>query len=127
MVQQQYNWIVSDLIAAYDSGRYDWIIAYAHRPMYCSNIDDIPDCSSDAEVMRMGPKGDGQWGIETALSVRPVDMFFAAHEHSYVRKKKKKKHADSRTHMCMEKRHSSRDAATAVTQKKKKKELKGTI
>ena len=83
MVQDQYNWIVADLTAAYDSGIYDWIVAYAHRPMYCSNIDDLPDCTDDAERLRVGPKGDGEWGLETALSTRPVDMYFTAHEHSY--------------------------------------------
>lgn len=24
----------------------DWIIMYGHRPMYCSNVDDLPDCSA---------------------------------------------------------------------------------
>lgn len=87
MIEAQWNWIVADLTAAYDSGKYDWIIAYAHRPLYCSNIDDIDDCTSDTELLRKGyptgPNGTYQWGFESALSVRPLDIYFAAHEHSY--------------------------------------------
>jgi hypothetical protein len=89
MIENQWNWIVADLTAAYDSGQYDWIIAYSHRPMYCSNVDDMPDCSTDAETLRLGvpsgPNGTLQWGIEAALSVRPIDLYFSAHEHSYER------------------------------------------
>ena len=76
----QFAWIQSDLIAAYDSGDFDYIIAYGHRPMYCSNVDDMPDCSSDAQLLRAG-----QYGLERALSVRPVDLYIAGHQHSYER------------------------------------------
>jgi hypothetical protein len=84
-MEAQWNWVQSDLIAAYDSGKYDWIIAYAHRPMYCSNVDDMPDCSTDTQTLRdgiPGPNGTLLYGLEAALSVRPVDIFFSAHEHS---------------------------------------------
>lgn len=89
MMADQWNWIVDDLTKAYDSGEYDWIFAYSHRPFYCSNTDDIPDCTHDAAKLRKGipsgPNGEYQWGIETALSVRPIDLYMSAHEHSYER------------------------------------------
>jgi hypothetical protein len=87
-MEAQWNWIRADLIAAYDSGKYDWIFAYSHRPLYCSNVDDVPDCTNDAHTLRdgipgpQGPNGTLLWGIEEALSVRPIDIYFSAHEHS---------------------------------------------
>jgi len=33
MIEAQWNWIRNDLIQAYDSGKYQWIFAYAHRPL----------------------------------------------------------------------------------------------
>ena len=83
MIANQWNWLVADLTEAYDSGKYGWIIAYSHRPLYCSNVDDVPDCTSDAELLRLGPGG--LYGFETAFAMRPLDMYFAAHEHSYER------------------------------------------
>lgn len=88
MIQAQWQWIVDDLTAAYDSGEYAWIFAYSHRPMYCSNTDDVPDCTTDAETLRRGilnANGTYQWGFEDALSVRPIDLYLSAHEHSYER------------------------------------------
>jgi hypothetical protein len=35
LIEHQYDRIKADLIEAADSGRYDWIVAYGHRPMYC--------------------------------------------------------------------------------------------
>jgi hypothetical protein len=44
----------------------------------------MPDCSTDAELLRLGFDG-ARFGLEEALSVRHVDVYFAAHEHSYER------------------------------------------
>ena len=39
----------------------------------------------DAETLRIGPHGDGEYGFETAFALRPLDLYLAAHEHSYER------------------------------------------
>lgn len=83
MIQAQWEWLVADLAAAYDSGKYDWIAAFAHRPLYCSNVDDVDDCTKDTELLRNGFQG--KYGWEEAFATRPLDFYFAAHEHSYER------------------------------------------
>jgi len=83
MIAAQWHWLVDDLTRAYDSGKYAWIVAYGHRPLYCSNVDSLTDCMSDTELLRKGPGG--MYGFEAAFSVRPLDIYFAAHEHSYER------------------------------------------
>jgi len=85
MIAAQWHWLVADLKRAAESGKYAWIIAYGHRPLYCSNVDDIPDCTVDAETLRKGPGG--MYGFEAAFASVPgaLDIYFAAHEHSYER------------------------------------------
>jgi len=83
MIQAQWEWLVADLAAAYDSGKYDWIVAFAHRPLYCSNVDDVDDCTKDTELLRNGFQG--KYGWDEAFATRPLDFYFAAHEHSYER------------------------------------------
>jgi len=82
-VAAQWHWLRDDLERATKSGDYAFIIAYAHRPMYCSNVDDMPDCSTDAGTLRKG--FDHRYGIETLMHDFNVDLFIAAHEHSYER------------------------------------------
>jgi hypothetical protein len=84
MIAAQWHWLVADLKRAAESGKYAWIIAYGHRPLYCSNVDDIPDCTVDAETLRKGPGG--MYGFEAAFASVPgaLDIYFAAHEHSSV-------------------------------------------
>jgi hypothetical protein len=60
-----------------------WIFALGHRPLYCSNVDTITDCTVDATKLREGING--QWGWEEAFATRPLDAYFGAHEHSYER------------------------------------------
>jgi len=80
----QYEWLQSDLAKAVNNrANVPWIIAFAHRPQYCSNVDDMPDCSTDAETLRTGING--QFGIEALLLEYNVDIFFCGHEHSYER------------------------------------------
>jgi len=82
MIAAQYEWLVADLAKAVDSGKYDWIVAFGHRPLYCSNLGVLTDCTADTATIR-----DGQYGFETAFNTRPgsVDLYFSAHEHSYER------------------------------------------
>ncbi len=50
---EQLKWLEQDLIAATDPETRKirpWIIAYGHRPMYCSNTD--TDCTELAPILR---------------------------------------------------------------------------
>jgi len=83
--EAQFNWLQKDLSDA-RSRNVDWLIVYGHRPLYCSNIDDIPDCWTDAETLRTGkPSGKGDFGIEKLLEQFNVDVYLCGHEHSYER------------------------------------------
>ncbi len=65
----RFDWLRADLAAARARG-IDWLIVYAHRPMYCSNVDDMPDCSKDAEQLRDGYlnlDGTREYGLEQVL------------------------------------------------------------
>jgi hypothetical protein len=79
----QYEWLDKDLQIARDNGA-DWLVVYGHRPMYCSNTDDVPDCTTDAETLRVGWNNTG-YGMEDIIHKHKVDFFFGAHEHSYER------------------------------------------
>lgn len=76
-VQQQYDWLEQDLIAAnLNRAERPWIIAFGHEPMYCSNADH-DDCTSTKSVIRAG--------LETLFFNYGVDLILEAHEHSYER------------------------------------------
>ena len=68
-----------------------WIIAFSHRPMYCSNSDDDEHCTNPDNWIRAGlPITDGKFkyfilGLEELFYRHSVDIVFAAHEHSYER------------------------------------------
>jgi len=67
-----------------------WIIAYAHRPMYCSNdIDDTPTiCTADTSALRDGVNWHGGHrvgALEPLFYHYNVDMYFSGHMHSYER------------------------------------------
>jgi len=83
----QWAWLDADLTAAKERGA-SWQLVYAHRPLYCSNVDDMPDCSSDAEMMRKGWTNgttEPEWGLETLFLRHKIDLFISGHEHSYER------------------------------------------
>jgi len=82
-MKAQYSWLQEDLADARDRGA-DWIIVYGHRPMYCSDVDDFPDCSTDAETLRLGLNGT-ICPMEVILQQFGVDLYICAHEHSYER------------------------------------------
>ena len=53
-VQTQKDWIMADLAAAnLKRDRVPWVIAFGHRPLYCSN-DDGDDCTLEESQVRLG-------------------------------------------------------------------------
>ena len=77
----QYAWLDLDLRKARASS--DWVIVYGHRPLYCSNLDTLSDCTSDAKVLRDGYQG--KYGMDDLLAQHNVDLYLTAHEHDYER------------------------------------------
>ncbi|EDQ88216.1 uncharacterized protein MONBRDRAFT_26397 [Monosiga brevicollis MX1] len=76
-IQRQYDWLEADLQAANANRTLrPWIIAFGHRPMYCSNLDG-DDCTKNSSVVRAG--------LEDLFHKYGVDIVFEAHEHSYER------------------------------------------
>ncbi|XP_039756844.1 acid phosphatase type 7 isoform X1 [Pararge aegeria] len=85
MLVNQYEWLRRDLAAANtpeNRKKRPWIVLYGHRPMYCSNSDDI-DCS--VEYTRKGLPFLGMYSLEPLLREFGVDLVVWAHEHSYER------------------------------------------
>ncbi|XP_050666890.1 acid phosphatase type 7 isoform X2 [Leptidea sinapis] len=85
MLSTQFQWLDRDLREANkpeNRARHPWIILYGHRPMYCSNSDDI-DCS--VEYTRKGLPLFGAFSLEPLLQQYGVDVVIWAHEHSYER------------------------------------------
>ncbi|CAH2239630.1 jg3200 [Pararge aegeria aegeria] len=85
MLVNQYEWLRRDLAAANtpeNREKRPWIVLYGHRPMYCSNSDDI-DCS--VEYTRKGLPFLGMYSLEPLLREFGVDLVVWAHEHSYER------------------------------------------
>ena len=65
------DWIRQDLVSV-DRAKTPWIIAYAHRPMYCSN----DDCTE-------GESGKVREPLEKLFA--GVDLILQGHAHSYER------------------------------------------
>lgn len=68
-----------------------WVIAMAHRPMYCSNSNDAMHCNNIDNTVRTGfpysQNGSTKYilGLEDLFYNEGVDIIIAAHEHSYER------------------------------------------
>ncbi|XP_063538363.1 acid phosphatase type 7-like isoform X2 [Cydia strobilella] len=86
MLFEQFSWLQQDLAKANEPknrGERPWIVLMGHRPMYCSNFDDI-DCSF--EYTRIGIPFFGlSLSLEPLLKQYGVDVVIWAHEHSYER------------------------------------------
>lgn len=76
MVDKQLDWLVLDLKRAdAQRKRRPWIVAFGHRPMYCSMPDE--DCTRNDSLVRSG--------FEDVFYHYGVDIVLQAHEHNYER------------------------------------------
>ena len=77
LVADQLDWLEADLTAA-NAARSSrpWIVAFGHRPFYCSN-NDGDDCTTDRSIVRAT--------FERLFDQHGVDLILEAHEHSYER------------------------------------------
>jgi len=85
-LQAQYNWLVEDLAKANkpeNRNAQPWIVAMAHRPMYCSS-NDGDDCTKHDSIMRTGYEH-WQYKLEDLFWQNGVDLQIYAHEHNYER------------------------------------------
>ncbi|XP_071490513.1 acid phosphatase type 7-like [Diadema antillarum] len=74
---EQMEWLQADLQKANgERAQRPWIIAFGHRPMYCSNAD-RDDCTREDSRVRAG--------LEDIFYEQGVDLIIQAHEHSYER------------------------------------------
>ncbi|XP_063969933.1 acid phosphatase type 7-like [Lytechinus pictus] len=75
--RRQKRWLRKNLEKANEMrGVRPWIIAFGHRPMYCSNLD-RDDCTKEDSRVRKG--------LEDLFYEYGVDLIIEAHEHSYER------------------------------------------
>ncbi|XP_052767645.1 acid phosphatase type 7-like [Mya arenaria] len=84
---RQYYWLLDDLKEANkpeNRKQRPWIIAYGHRPMYCSNTDK-DDCTKHHSIVRDGIPVIHKYGLEQMFYDYGVDLAIWAHEHSYER------------------------------------------
>lgn len=76
-VDRQLAWLRRDLQEANaNRDQRPWVIAFGHRPMYCSN-NDQDDCTKEKSKVRHG--------FEKLFYDGGVDVIVEAHEHSYER------------------------------------------
>lgn len=87
-IREQYEWLQRDLERAHHNRHQQpWIVAYAHRPMYCTHINDDwnePWCTEDASAVRDGVAFNGgarQFGLEKLFHNYSVDMYASGHMH----------------------------------------------
>ena len=88
----QYEWLERDLQQAQrNAAQQPWIVAYGHRPMYCTHIyNDWNEnyCTEDASSVRDGVAFNGgkrQFGLEKLFFNYGVDLYVSGHMHSYER------------------------------------------
>jgi len=86
MARDQYEWLIQDLeIANQNRSNAPWIIAYHHRPLYCTGEGD--ECGAQAFIMRNGYFMNGSWqySLEDAYYKYGVDFVITGHVHNYER------------------------------------------
>jgi len=83
-LEEHHKWLENDLKSV-DRKKTPWVVVYGHRPLYCSNIPSVMDCTVEAQRLRRGINEKGQYGLEDLMQRYRVDMYFTAHEHSYER------------------------------------------
>jgi len=75
--EEQFEWLQNDLANAnLNRNQTPWIIAFGHRPFYCSNLDH-DECTTPNNPTRLG--------LEQLFFENGVDIIIEAHEHSYER------------------------------------------
>ena len=80
----QYNWLDKDLT----DNKNKWVVAFAHRPMYCG-YSGYTDCESELPRLssRRGVNVSGEWqfGLEDLFQRHKVDVVITGHVHTYER------------------------------------------
>ncbi|KAF3424050.1 hypothetical protein E2986_02161 [Frieseomelitta varia] len=94
LLVKQYEWLKKDLIEAnipenrlitmLQRIQRPWIVAFGHRPMYCSNANS-DDCTNHQSLVRVGLPIVNWFGLEDLFFEYKVDLLLWAHEHSYER------------------------------------------
>ena len=88
MIQEQYEWLISDLQEANQNrSSAPWIIVYGHKQIYCSDPYNDREGGS-AEILREGvyqSDGTRKYGLEDVLYEYGVDFYIAGHQHNYER------------------------------------------
>lgn len=83
----QYEWLVNDLREANkpeNRAVRPFIVAFGHRPMYCSN-DDSKSCKDETSFIRTGLPISHLYALEELFLNSGVDVSIWAHQHSYER------------------------------------------
>lgn len=86
-LSNQYEWLVNDLREANkpeNRKMRPWIVTFGHRPMYCSNVDDVA-CKEMTTFVRKGLPITHLYGLEDLFESQGVDVSIWAHQHSYER------------------------------------------
>lgn len=86
-LSNQYEWLVNDLREANkpeNRKMRPWIVTFGHRPMYCSNVDDVA-CKEMTTFVRKGLPISHLYGLEDLFESQGVDVSIWAHQHSYER------------------------------------------
>ena len=87
-VRLQFEWLRADLERAVARrAEQPWIVAFAHRPMYCTHIQGDWEqewCTEDTAAVRDGVAFDGgprMYGLEALFHNHSVDVYSSGHMH----------------------------------------------